>query len=141
MELHRSAILLALARSPNSTRASKPCNVAQPTLTEARQEPEHAPNGALVYRERQPTQLTDLRELVFAMIGNCRCRGAVIFMRGFQGKAIALPEIGLAPCLSATLSTQPPGQAGRQRKAVLRSPLASSVKLKVAPVSYGQPER
>ena len=59
MEFHQARYFLALAKSLNFTRAAEQCHVTQPALTKAVQKLEQELDGALIYRERQLTQLTD----------------------------------------------------------------------------------
>ena len=56
MELHQVRYFLALAKTPNFTRASEQCRVTRPALTKGLQKL----GGQLIYRERQLTRLIDL---------------------------------------------------------------------------------
>jgi DNA-binding transcriptional LysR family regulator len=60
MELFQVRYFLALAKTLNFTRAAEACNVSQPALTRAIQKLEEELGGALIYRERSLTQLTEL---------------------------------------------------------------------------------
>jgi Bacterial regulatory helix-turn-helix protein, lysR family len=66
MQLHFYQVryFLALARTLNFTRAAEQCNVTQPTLTKAVQKLEQELGGALIHRERQLTQLTELGKMI-----------------------------------------------------------------------------
>ena len=68
MELHEARYFLALAKSLNFTRAAEQCRVTQPALTKAVQKLEQELDGALIFRERHLTQLTDLGKLVLPMV-------------------------------------------------------------------------
>jgi DNA-binding transcriptional LysR family regulator len=109
MELHQVRYFLALARSLNFTRAAEECNVTQPALTKAVQKLEQELGGALIHRERQLTQLTDLGKLVLPMAERTLAAADAVrrYARDFQCKDIAPLKIGLAPCVSATLVMQP----------------------------------
>lgn len=60
MEMHQIRYFLAVCDSENFTRAAEACDVAQPSLTKAIKKLEEEFGGALFYRERHRTQLTDL---------------------------------------------------------------------------------
>jgi DNA-binding transcriptional LysR family regulator len=64
MELFQVRYFLALARTLNFTRAAEACGVSQPALTRAIQRLEEELGGALLYRERSLTQLTELGKLL-----------------------------------------------------------------------------
>lgn len=64
MELHQVRYFLALANTPNFTLAAEMCNVTQPAPTKGVQKLEHELGGALLYRERQLTHLTELGKAV-----------------------------------------------------------------------------
>lgn len=109
MELHQIRYFLALARSLNFTRAAEQCNVTQPALTKAVQKLEQELGGALVHRERQLTQLTDLGKLVLPMLE--RAYGAAESVRTsadqFQRKEIAPLTIAIGSCVSAAIVESP----------------------------------
>jgi len=105
MELHQARYFVALARSLNFTRAAEQCNVTQPALTRAVQKLEQELGGALIHRERQLTQLTDLGKLVLPMIQRTLAAADSIrfHAREFQRKEIAPLKIALEPSVSATV--------------------------------------
>jgi DNA-binding transcriptional LysR family regulator len=109
MELHQVRYFLALAHTLNFTRAAEQCNVTQPALTKAIQKLEHELNGALVYRERHHTQLTDLGALVLPMLEQSvfSADTARFQAKEFQDKEIAPLRIGLAPTVAASIIVEP----------------------------------
>ena len=109
MELHQVRYFLALAESLNFTRAAEQCNVTQPALTKAVQKLEYELGGALIHRERQLTQLTDLGKLVLPMLERTlsAANAVRISAQEFRHKSIAPLRIGLAPCISAALLVAP----------------------------------
>jgi DNA-binding transcriptional LysR family regulator len=115
MELHQVRYFLALARSLNFTRAAEQCNVTQPALTKAVQRLEQELGGALIYRERELTQLTDLGKLILPMVERTLSAADAVRLhaREFQRMGIAPLKIGLAPCISVTLVIQPLIEIGR----------------------------
>jgi DNA-binding transcriptional LysR family regulator len=115
VELHQVRYFLALARSLNFTRAAEHCNVTQPALTKAMQKLEHELGGALIYRERELTQLTDLGKLVLPMIERTLSAAEAVRVnaREFHRKDIAPLKIGLAPCTSVTLAIPILGEVAR----------------------------
>ena len=60
MELSQVRYFIALCRTLNFTRAAEQCNVTQPAFTRAIQRLEEELGGALLFRERNLTQLTEL---------------------------------------------------------------------------------
>ncbi|MCF3948160.1 LysR family transcriptional regulator [Acidiphilium sp. AL] len=60
MELTQVRYFVALSRTLNFTRAAEVCNVSQPALTRAIQRLEEELGGALLFRERNLTQMTEL---------------------------------------------------------------------------------
>jgi DNA-binding transcriptional LysR family regulator len=68
MRLRQIRYFLALANTRNFTRAAEQCNVTQSALTKGVQRLEQELGGRLIYRERQPTQLTDLGKEVLPML-------------------------------------------------------------------------
>jgi DNA-binding transcriptional LysR family regulator len=60
MELTQVRYFITLCRTLNFTRAAELCNVTQPAFSRAIQRLEDELGGALLYRERQLTQLTEL---------------------------------------------------------------------------------
>lgn len=60
MELTQVRYFVTLSRTLHFTRAAEDCHVSQPALTRAVQRLEDELGGALLYRERTLTQLTDL---------------------------------------------------------------------------------
>ncbi len=64
MEMHQVRYFLAVCDMQNFTRAAESCSVAQPSLTKAIKKLEEELGGELFRRERNPTQLTDLGQLM-----------------------------------------------------------------------------
>src|SRR6478672_5421208 len=62
--MHRVRYFLAVADTLNFTRAAELCNVSQPALTRAIQQPEEELGGLLLRRERKLTHLTDFGGLI-----------------------------------------------------------------------------
>lgn len=60
MELTQVRYFVTLSRTLNFTRAAEACNVTQPALTRAIQRLEEELGGALLFRERNLTQMTEL---------------------------------------------------------------------------------
>jgi len=60
MELSQVRYFITLCKTLNFTRAAEQCNVTQPALTRAIQRLEDELGGALLFRERNLTQLTEL---------------------------------------------------------------------------------
>jgi DNA-binding transcriptional LysR family regulator len=77
MELFQVRYFLALSKTLNFTRAAEACNVTQPALTRAIQRLEEELGGALLYRERSLTQLTELGKVILPHLV-CDPRAAVI---------------------------------------------------------------
>ncbi len=68
MEMHQARYFLAVCEAQNFTRAAEACNVAQPSLTKAIKKLEEEFEGALFFRERNHTILTELGRRVFPHI-------------------------------------------------------------------------
>ncbi|HEV2678605.1 MAG TPA: LysR family transcriptional regulator [Aliidongia sp.] len=109
MEFHQVRYFLAVSRTLNFTRAAEQCNVSQPALTKAVQKLEHELGGALIYRERQLTQLTDLGKIVLPMLENVFSSIEAVCQQvsDYKRRKIAPLQIGLAPSISATLIVEP----------------------------------
>jgi LysR family transcriptional regulator, hydrogen peroxide-inducible genes activator len=60
MELNQVRYFITLCRTLNFTRAAEQCNVTQPAFTRSIQRLEDELGGALLFRERNLTQLTEL---------------------------------------------------------------------------------
>ncbi|MGH7058456.1 MAG: LysR family transcriptional regulator [Acetobacteraceae bacterium] len=90
-------------RTLNFTRAAEICNVTQPALTRAIQRLEAELGGALIYRERNLTQLTELgrtmRPHLEAMLEATEAAHAAA--RGHHAEEQALLRIGLGPAVSS----------------------------------------
>jgi DNA-binding transcriptional LysR family regulator len=109
MELHQVRYFLAVASTLNFTRAAEMCNVTQPALTKGVQKLEQELGGALIYRERQLTHLTDLGKTVLPMLERALASTEAVRRRArqFQQKDVAPLTIGLAPSISASLVLEP----------------------------------
>lgn len=109
MEFHQVRYFLAVSKTLNFTRAAEQCNVSQPALTKAVQKLEHELGGALIYRERQLTQLTDLGKIVLPMLENVFSSIEAVCQQvnNYKRRKIAPLQIGLAPSISATLIVEP----------------------------------
>src|ERR1700748_1212785 len=105
MELHQIRYFLALAQSLNFTRAAEQCNVTQPALTKAIQKLELELGGALIHRERQLTQLTDLGKLGLPMLerADTAAQSVRASAQEFRRREIAPLKIALASCVSASI--------------------------------------
>jgi len=64
MELHEIRYFLTLCRTLNFTRAADECHVSQPALTRAIRKMEDELGGALLFRERNNTHLTQLGRMI-----------------------------------------------------------------------------
>ena len=64
MEMHQIIYFLAVSDERNFSRAARRCDVAQPSLTKAIKNLELKLGGALFYREKSETRLTELGNLV-----------------------------------------------------------------------------
>ena len=115
MELHEARYFLALAKSLNFTRAAEQCRVTQPALTKAVQKLEQELDGALIYRERHLTQLTDLGKLVLPMVERTLAAADSVrfHAREFRRKGIAPLKIALDPSVSAIVVAQPLSELAR----------------------------
>lgn len=115
MELHQVRYFLAVANTLNFTRAAEMCNVTQPALTKGVQKLEHELGGALLYRERQLTQLTELGKAVLPMLERALASTEAVQGRAkeFQKKEVARLIIGLAPSISASLVLEPVAEVRR----------------------------
>jgi DNA-binding transcriptional LysR family regulator len=91
MRLQQIRYFLALASTLNFTRAAEQCNVTQSALTKGVQRLEQELGGRLIYRERQPTQLTGLGKEVLPMLERALvcAEGARRKAQEFQRKAVA----------------------------------------------------
>ena len=109
MELYQIRYFLALARSLNFTRAAEQCNVTQPALTKAIQKLEVELGGALVFRERNLTQLTQLGQLVLPMFERTLSAAEMAMVQAteYREKQIAPLRIGLGPGVSANIAVAP----------------------------------
>ena len=105
MELHQVRYFVTLARTLNFTRAADLCNVTQPALTKAVQKLEHELGGALLHRERQLTQLTDLGKLILPMLERTLAAAESVRAHAadYQRKTIAPLKLALSHCVSAGL--------------------------------------
>lgn len=104
MELTQVRYFLALSRALNFTRAAEACNVTQPALTRAIQRLEEEFGGALLFRERSLTQLTDLGRSMLphleAMLNAADSAAELADARRRQ--PVASLKIGLGPGIGAT---------------------------------------
>jgi DNA-binding transcriptional LysR family regulator len=91
MRLRQIRYFLALANTLNFTRAAEECNVTQSALTKGVQRLEQELGGRLVYRERQPNQLTRLGKAVLPMLERTLAcaESARRKAQKFQRKAVA----------------------------------------------------
>lgn len=103
MELTQVRYFVTLGRLLNFTRAAEACNVTQPALTRAIQRLEDELGGALLYRERNLTQLTDLGRSMLphldAMLAAAENASALAEAR--RRRPVASLKIGLAPGIGA----------------------------------------
>lgn len=75
----------------NFTCAAEMCNVTQPALAKGVQKLEHELGGALLYRERQLTHLTELGKAVLPMLERALASTEAVQRRAreFQKKEVA----------------------------------------------------
>ena len=108
LQFYQVRYFLALARTLNFTRAAEQCNVTQPALTKAVQKLEQELGGALIHRERQLTQLTELGKMILPTLEKILAAAEAVRLqaRGYQKKTIAPLKIGLVPSVSAALITE-----------------------------------
>ncbi|HQT47081.1 MAG TPA: LysR family transcriptional regulator [Acidocella sp.] len=103
MELSQVRYFTTLCRTLNFTRAAELCNVTQPAFTRAIARLEEELGGALLFRERSLTQLTelgrDMRPYLQAMLDAADAAGALAAARK-QG-AMGSLKIGLGPGIAA----------------------------------------
>jgi DNA-binding transcriptional LysR family regulator len=115
MEFHQVRYFLALAKTLNFTRAAELCHVSQPALTKAVQKLEYELGGALIHRERQLTQLTDLGKIVLPMLEQTLTAIEAVWLQAqdYKRREIAPLKIALAPSISATLIVRPLSETAR----------------------------
>ena len=115
MEMHQARYFVALAKSLNFTRAAEQCNVTQPALTKAVQKLEQELGGALIYRERRLTQLTDLGKLVLPTLERTLAAADSVrdHAREFQRKGGAPLKIALESSVSAAVLVEPLAELAR----------------------------
>ena len=96
MRLQQIRYFLALANTLNFTLGAEKCKVTRSALTKGVQRLEQELGGQLIYRERQPTQLTDLRKEVLPMLERTLAcaEGVRRKAQEFQRKAVAPLKIG-----------------------------------------------
>ena len=109
MELQQVRYFRALAHSLNFTRAAEQCNVTQPALTRAIQKLEFELGGALIHRERNLTQLTQLGHLVLPMFERtlAAAEAALLHAAEYRNKQIAPLKIGLGSGVAANITARP----------------------------------
>lgn len=104
MELSQVRYFLTLCKTLNFTRAAEVCNVTQPAFTRAIQKLEAEFGGALLFRERNLTQLTELgrniRPHLEAMLEGAEAATAIAKSAKTSGPASL--KIGLGPGVGAT---------------------------------------
>jgi DNA-binding transcriptional LysR family regulator len=103
MELAQVRYFITLCRTLNFTRAAEQCNVTQPAFTRAIQRLEEELGGALLFRERNLTQLTELgREMrphLETMLDAADAAGALAAAKRKNLRASL--KIGLGPGIGA----------------------------------------
>jgi DNA-binding transcriptional LysR family regulator len=116
VQLHQVRYFITLSKLLNFTRAAEMCNVTQPALTKALKKLEDEFGGALIHRERQLTQLTDLGRIILPMLERTfnAAEAARLQAKEFRSKAIAPLRIGLTPSISASLLVEPLSRLSRQ---------------------------
>jgi LysR family transcriptional regulator, hydrogen peroxide-inducible genes activator len=101
MEVSQVRYFLALSQTLNFTRAAEMCNVTQPALSRAIQRLEAELGGALIYRERSLTQLTEfgrtMRPHLQAMLEAAEAAHAVA--RTHHTEEHAMLRLGLGPAV------------------------------------------
>ena len=103
MELSQVRYFIALCRTLNFTRAAEQCNVTQPAFTRAIQRLEEELGGALLFRERNLTQLTELgREMRPHLEAMLDSADAAVALASARRKNTQLSlKIGLGPGIGA----------------------------------------
>ncbi|HEX7390430.1 MAG TPA: LysR family transcriptional regulator [Acidiphilium sp.] len=103
MELTQVRYFVTLSRTLNFTRAAEACNVSQPALTRAVQRLEEELGGALLFRERNLTQMTELGRSMLphleAMLNAADSAAALAEARRRQPQSTL--KIGLGPGIAA----------------------------------------
>jgi DNA-binding transcriptional LysR family regulator len=103
MELAQVRYFITLCSTLNFTRAAEQCHVTQPAFTRAIQKLEHEFGGALLFRERNLTQLTELgrsvRPHLEAMLDAADAARALANAK--QTRSAAPLKIGLGPGIGA----------------------------------------
>jgi LysR family hydrogen peroxide-inducible transcriptional activator len=109
MELHQIRYFVTLAKCMNFTRAAEQCNVSQPALTKAIQKLEYELGGALVFRERHLSQLTDLGKLMLPTLERTllAVEEARTNAEKFKRKKVATLRVALTPMISASILAKP----------------------------------
>ncbi|HTZ81416.1 MAG TPA: LysR family transcriptional regulator [Stellaceae bacterium] len=107
MELFQVRYFLALAKTLNFTRAAEACNVSQPALTRAIQRLEEELGGALLYRERNLTQLTELGKVMLPHLETAflAAEAATAEAAAFKRRDVATLRVGLGVTISADVLT------------------------------------
>jgi DNA-binding transcriptional LysR family regulator len=104
MELSQVRYFITLCKTLNFTRAAEMCNVTQPAFTRAIQKLEAEFGGALLFRERNLTQLTELGRNVQphleAMLDGAEA--ATALAKAVQSRGPTSLRIGLGPGIGAT---------------------------------------
>lgn len=102
MELHQVRYFVTLAQTLNFTRAAEACNVTQPALTRAIQRLEGELGGALVQRERNLTQLSELGRLMLPLLEQtlAAAEAAKDHAKRFRKSEVAVLRLGLVPSIS-----------------------------------------
>jgi DNA-binding transcriptional LysR family regulator len=104
MELTQVRYFVALCRTLNFTRAAATCGVTQPVLTRAIQRLETEVGGALLYRERNLTQLTPLGRAMRPHLETMLDAAESARQAALACAGIAVPSlrIGLGPAVAAS---------------------------------------
>ncbi len=107
MELFQVRYFLALTKTLNFTRAAEACRVSQPALTRAIQRLEEELGGALLYRERSLTQLTELGKIMLPHLeaAYMAAEAATAQAAAFKRREFAPLRVGLNTTISAHLLT------------------------------------
>ncbi len=99
MELSQVRYFITLCRTLNFSRAAEQCNVTQPAFSRAIQRLEEELGGALLFRERNLTQLTELGRALCPHLESMleAADAATALARARRGNVPASLKIGLGP--------------------------------------------
>lgn len=109
MEFHQIRYFLALAETLNFTKAAELCNVSQPSLTRAVQKLEEELGGALVFRERSNTHLTELGRVMVPQLRQIHdsAQNVKDVAGSFHSQSLASLRLVVSQSIESRLLAQP----------------------------------